>query len=323
MRNKIFFSSFLLLVLVGISFNAKGQDLIFLSNDEVLHGKVTEIGIEEVSYLQAQYPEGPIYTIAKKSICKIKYGSGRVEYFGKCQKEQERIAKRAESEQMPSGQWSAGKQRVSLSGAYSVPFEDFREGNEFDGPQAIDGFSVGINYFNRFNFLPKWMALEAGLSYSSYTARFDTSFAGFDVGGGDFLNIQITPAQWSVIDLNLSVPILLVGKRNFEFSVAPLLGVSHAIEPSLNGSSSFFFVNTAFSNIQDQSTTLTYGGRIAANFAISENLSLGVFTVFQRGNLILDTDYTFTINGTQTSEQNQLNYSFSRMHIGVQTIYAF
>ena len=307
------------LILILISQSLKAQDLIRLNDDQVIHGKVTEISTDHIAYFKAQYPGGPSYHIERKDVCQITYASGRIEFYGKCKRREER----AERRRLNPSDWTAGEERIGITAGYSMPLSDFREGANFDGPQALDGFSIGANYFRTFDFLPARLALQVDLNYSQYTARFDTSFGGFDVGGGnDILNIDIQPASWSVIDLDLAVPVLIASGSKFELSIAPRIGLSHVIEPKLSGSSNFFFFNTSFRNTPDQATVFTYGGLLAAHFPIGPKFSTGAFVNYRMGTLVLDTNYEFTINGTTTNEQNQFEYQYSRLTFGVHVVYA-
>jgi hypothetical protein len=293
------------------------------NDDQRIHGKVVEIGVDEITFFKAQYPEGPSYKISIKGVCKIEYGTGRVEYFAKCKKQKERAEAKALRESSTSVLLSAGCERLALTAAYSIPLADFREGNDFSGPQALDGFTLGLNYFFQPSFLPKRVALQAGLSYSNYTARFDTSFAGLNVGGGgDFLNIQINPAQWSVADFTLAIPVCLIGSPRFECSIAPQVGAAYIFEPQLNGSSNFFILNTSFTNIPDNAVAFTFGGSVSVNFPIGEKFSAGAFANYTMGTFSLDTNYEFNINGTITNEQERLTYQYARLNVGFSLLHS-
>lgn len=301
-----------------------GQDLIALESGDVLHGKVLVIGVDKVTYTQAQFPDGPAYEVRINDVCMIEYGTGRIEYFGKCKKQRERQQARAQRMSQAARDWSAGNRRLEFHASYSMPLGDFRNGTEYDGPQALDGYSIGLSYQRGFQFLPDWIHLRAEIQHSVYEARFDTSFAGIDVGGGsDFLNIQIARADWNTTALNLSAPLLLIGLPRIEVSVAPHIGVNYLSEARLEGSSSIFFFNTQFSNRPDSDLALQYGASFQANYAFNRAFSAGITARYSRSNHTLNSVYTFNINGTETTEENTFSYDLMRFDVGVNLIYSF
>jgi hypothetical protein len=54
----------------------KPCDLVMLKNGEEINAKVTEIGTSEIKYKLCDNLEGPVYTINKKDVFKIKYANG-------------------------------------------------------------------------------------------------------------------------------------------------------------------------------------------------------------------------------------------------------
>ncbi len=56
----------LLAVIILHAFSASAQDNIHRKGGEVIHGKVIEVGLDEIKYRLASEPDGPIYSISKE-----------------------------------------------------------------------------------------------------------------------------------------------------------------------------------------------------------------------------------------------------------------
>lgn len=54
----------------------KPCDIIMLKNGDEIEAKVTEIGSSEIKYKQCNNQEGPVFTIIKQDVFKIKYANG-------------------------------------------------------------------------------------------------------------------------------------------------------------------------------------------------------------------------------------------------------
>ena len=67
----------LLLPLVSLA-----QDIIVLSNGDLIKSKVIEIGQSEIKYKKISNPNGPIYLINKSEILSITFENGETEKFG-------------------------------------------------------------------------------------------------------------------------------------------------------------------------------------------------------------------------------------------------
>lgn len=64
-----------------LSFLMRSQDTLFLRDGTTTVAKVLEVSVNEVKYKNPALPDGPLYTIYKSDIRKIKYGSGQTELF--------------------------------------------------------------------------------------------------------------------------------------------------------------------------------------------------------------------------------------------------
>ena len=67
------------------------QDLMILRNGDELKVKVTQVGVEDVSYKRFDNLQGPSYTVKKWDIYKIKFDNGTEEIFTQYKKPQEKI----------------------------------------------------------------------------------------------------------------------------------------------------------------------------------------------------------------------------------------
>lgn len=57
------------------------QDIIFKKNGEVIEGKVLEISETSIKYNKKENPNGPMYSINKSDVLKIKYENGKVDTY--------------------------------------------------------------------------------------------------------------------------------------------------------------------------------------------------------------------------------------------------
>jgi hypothetical protein len=71
----------LCIVLIFSVLALHAQDRIQRKGGEIIRGKVTEIGLDEVKYKLAEDPDGPVYAISKDLVVKIIYANGRVETY--------------------------------------------------------------------------------------------------------------------------------------------------------------------------------------------------------------------------------------------------
>jgi len=75
-------STIILLLLMGVFFTAKSQDLIYKKNNEVIMAKILEIGVDEIKYKEFNNQSGPTFAIDKNEITRIKFENGKTQYFG-------------------------------------------------------------------------------------------------------------------------------------------------------------------------------------------------------------------------------------------------
>lgn len=71
--------NFLVFILFLISFKSFSQDMIIMTNGDVLEGKIQEITESAVKYYKKELPDGPLYSIEKSKIFSLKYENGYIE----------------------------------------------------------------------------------------------------------------------------------------------------------------------------------------------------------------------------------------------------
>ncbi|WP_162944821.1 hypothetical protein [Flavisolibacter nicotianae] len=71
-----------LLVLVGFVSAMKAQDVITLKTGEIINGKVSEVGINEIKYYKATNLTGPEYVTGKTNVAQVQYANGTKDVFG-------------------------------------------------------------------------------------------------------------------------------------------------------------------------------------------------------------------------------------------------
>jgi len=76
MRKILFIVSLILIQLPLFS-----QDIIYKINGEEIKAKVSEVDLTTIKYRRFDNPTGPIYTIKKSEVSKIKYENGTVDVF--------------------------------------------------------------------------------------------------------------------------------------------------------------------------------------------------------------------------------------------------
>ncbi len=69
------------LMLVFSASILKAQDVITLKSGEVINGKVTEVGINELKYYKAANPQGPVYVLSKADVAQVQYQNKTIEVF--------------------------------------------------------------------------------------------------------------------------------------------------------------------------------------------------------------------------------------------------
>ncbi len=72
-----------IIIPVFMAASASAQDRIFQSNGNVIKARVTSVTADNVTYKLWQHQDGPEYSIAKGEVDKIKYESGKQEWFSK------------------------------------------------------------------------------------------------------------------------------------------------------------------------------------------------------------------------------------------------
>lgn len=70
-----------LLLSILLFFNSRGQDSIFIIDAIPLQVKLIQVTAEEVKYKLFDFQEGPVYTVRKSSLSRIRYENGETELF--------------------------------------------------------------------------------------------------------------------------------------------------------------------------------------------------------------------------------------------------
>lgn len=70
---------FTLILLIFVFTNLSAQDIMTLQNGDEIKAKVIEIGTSEIKYKKFDNQNGPLYTILKNEVFRIKYSNGTME----------------------------------------------------------------------------------------------------------------------------------------------------------------------------------------------------------------------------------------------------
>ncbi|MBN1415057.1 MAG: hypothetical protein JW973_08160 [Bacteroidales bacterium] len=73
---------YLLFLFVSPAVITFSQDILFKTTGEEIQVRIVEIGANEIKYKKYDYPEGPVYIIAKNQVFMIKYENGNKDVFG-------------------------------------------------------------------------------------------------------------------------------------------------------------------------------------------------------------------------------------------------
>ncbi len=66
------------IIILSISaINAVAQDIIYKKDKTEINAKVTEVSVNEIKYKEANFPDGPEFTMSTTDIIKIKFSNGR------------------------------------------------------------------------------------------------------------------------------------------------------------------------------------------------------------------------------------------------------
>jgi hypothetical protein len=69
-------SLLLILLFTFVSFSSNAQDIIYKRTNEKIEAKVLEIGMDEIKFIPYDNPDGPIISIDKDDVAKIKFEKG-------------------------------------------------------------------------------------------------------------------------------------------------------------------------------------------------------------------------------------------------------
>ena len=144
-------------------------DVIILTNGEIIHGKVVEVGIELIRYQRTDIPDGPVYEIFRSEVFAISYRNQVTEYFAPHDEkdayyqgigEPEELRDTPEHIPEEEDDWYAGLQhgelRIGLGAIRNHTMirevEDFRSESGFPGfyatyvfPALVPGLNVGVS----------------------------------------------------------------------------------------------------------------------------------------------------------------------------------
>jgi hypothetical protein len=68
---------------IVISANCKAQDTIIKMNGDIIYAKITEVGLNAISYKRADLDDGPVYIMNKTEISMLKMRNGQRQDFSK------------------------------------------------------------------------------------------------------------------------------------------------------------------------------------------------------------------------------------------------
>ena len=71
----------IILFLIGWNTNCFGQDSIYQKGSAVIFSKVTEVSSSEIKYRKANNPDGPVYTLDRNEVSRIKYQNEKATSF--------------------------------------------------------------------------------------------------------------------------------------------------------------------------------------------------------------------------------------------------
>lgn len=72
-----------LITCILLSIRVFSQDTLYTTTGQVIAGKVTEVGNEDIKYKKATNLEGPTYVISKSDVVMIEYKNGSKDVFAK------------------------------------------------------------------------------------------------------------------------------------------------------------------------------------------------------------------------------------------------
>ncbi|MDR1847160.1 MAG: PorT family protein [Bacteroidales bacterium] len=167
---------------LGMAFSLAGlnagvmnaQDIITKTNGDEIQVKVTKITDTQIEYKKFSNPDGPVYTINKKEIFRIKYENGETEVISGL------IEKRQMEEQASQKTNTVASSVISSAMSSPTPRTPMRE------KKVLFGFKTGLNLSN--------ISSDASLYEGEYA--WDKS-SKFGFGGGFFMEFRIT--DWLAI----------------------------------------------------------------------------------------------------------------------------
>jgi len=152
MKKEVFIFSLFFLQLI-----VKAQDIIFTKFGEVYEGKILEITETSVKYKKLNNLDGPVYSIDKSKVTKIKFSNGFTEVFSKESKEskEESIEKNSTLSNIVYENDSVYMKSKNICGvdigqffANSIGFVYERFLDKYNRFSICIPISVGINYQN-------------------------------------------------------------------------------------------------------------------------------------------------------------------------------
>ncbi len=74
-----------LIIFLVLSAKCFGQDTLFFRNGDKIASKIEQISQEEIKYYRFNNLNGPVYSISKEDVTKIRYKNGVIDYFNPAQ----------------------------------------------------------------------------------------------------------------------------------------------------------------------------------------------------------------------------------------------
>lgn len=321
--------------LLGSMLLAQGQDVIYTQSLEVINAKVVEIGLERTRYIPTQYPDGPIFEILNEDLYRISLRDDRVIDFDKSKKIERKIRRVDQlvpvSATAPYTLSKSGKNSSRLKssaankasygvirGTNNRPLGDFNASSELAGDRAQNGYGVALEWhkplFSRFN---------VGVSgqWESYQAVFDTSLFGLNVGGLDFLNINITPSSWQSARMGLVAGADVVRWKSLSLGLQAEAGAWALREANLNASSNIAILSTQVSNSPSVTVGFYYGFGASLQWDFSGRWALQGQLSYLRANLTVDSDISLTTFGQSIPNTRSVDYQMQLLQPSIGMVY--
>lgn len=321
--------------LLGLMHFAQGQDVIYTQSLEVINAKVVEVGLERTRYIPTQFPEGPIFEISNEDLYRISLRDERIIDFDKSKKVDRKLRRvenlvpvsanapyaLSKSAKSGSGRGSSTAKKTAywtIGGTFNRPLGDFSTASTLEADRAENGYGVALEWHK-----PIFSRFHVGLSgqWESYQAVFDTSLFGLNVGGLDFLNINIAPSSWQSARMGLVAGAELVQWKSLAVGMRAEAGAWALREADLNASSTIAILTTQVSNTPSVSVGFYYGVGASLQWDFSERWALQGQLSYMRANLTVDSDISLNTFGQSIPNSRSTDYQMQLLQPSIGMVY--